>query len=203
MPETYKFIISAVYVSFTYACIAIGALVYRQIIDNANQRNVALGEEVYLLFDPRVFAGIGMLFFFFCIFAAAIFTKEDILHEEVNRSAPGLLFFVVPMILVVNIIQFFVRGYWQRTSIRTNGILIRRVFSERLFCIEYQQLERVEVQNEVLWFRLLFYRHDGEQPLGICWVSKRALPRIMGTIQRNSESIITMPGNSSTKERHG
>ena len=119
MPGNSQFIVSAIYVTFVYACMGFGALYYRTVVDRLAQRSVQLGEELKLLFDPRAFVGIGCLAFFFCIFVVILVLKTDLTYEEVNHAAPGLVFFVVPMILVVNMIQVYRRARWQRTSLRT------------------------------------------------------------------------------------
>ena len=190
MITTQEFYFHAAYVTFVYACIGIGALVYRTIVDHLNVKDVRLGEELYLLYDPRAFIGIGCLAFFFCIFVFILQLKTDLMHEEVDRTAPGLIFAVIPMVLVVNMAQVFFRAKWQRLSVRTGGILIRRMLSERFFAIPFDEhLAVVQVQRESLWFKLVFFNDEGEL-VGSCNLSAKSMLRLTSSIQRACDCII-------------
>jgi hypothetical protein len=148
----YQFFVHALYVAFTYGCVALGALAYRQIADNLQTQKVGLGEERYLFIDPRIVIPVGVLLFFSAIFIMFIFTHDDVGHVDIaTHSTPGLIFFVVPLVFAVNIIQFSLRAWWQKTSVRTNGILVKRILSERFMAIPFDTIQQVVIERNFLW----------------------------------------------------
>ena len=184
MPTLADFILNAMYVTFCTACIGFGALFFRKMVDDLELKQVQMGEELYLLFDPKAFVGIGIFVFFFCIFVFILSMKEDLTHEGTNMSAPGLVLLVVPMVLVVNMIQLYFRAKWQRLSVRTSGILIRRMLSEKMIQLRFSsQPMLVRVEREFLWFRLRFEDDEGSV-LGQCALSAPGLKKILSTIHR-------------------
>ncbi len=188
-----QFLTSALYVTFCTASIGFGALYFRKVVDDLELKKVLLGEELYLLYDPKAFLGIGIFAFFFCIFVFLLSLKQDLTHEERNMSAPGLILMVVPMVLVVNMIQLYLRARWQRLSVRTGGLLIRRMFSEKMVQIRFSQRPlKVIVERESLWFRLLFADREGNS-IGRCSVSAKGLEKMLETIGRVPEWTIQSP----------
>ena len=193
MPTLASFITSALYVTFVTASIGFGALYYRKVSDDLELRQVKLGEERYLLYDPKAFVGIGIFVFFFCIFVFILSLKSDLTHEEMNMSAPGLVLMVVPMVLLTNMIQLYLRARWQRLSVRTSGILIRRMLSDRRYELRFDLREvRVVVQRESLWFRLNFEDESGKT-LTHCSLSARGLGLLLATIRRNTAWTLQSP----------
>ncbi|MFM8437612.1 MAG: hypothetical protein ACKOAX_03970 [Candidatus Kapaibacterium sp.] len=174
-----QFIVSALYVTFTYACIGFGALYFRTVVDRLRVREIRIGEELFSFIDPRVYFGIGCLAFFFCIFVLLLTYQVDLYHEEVNRAAPGLVFFVIPQVLVVNMIQLYLRARGQRTQICTRGILIRRMLSERLYAVPFQSAVPVlRVEREFWWFKMVFTDEDGHE-VSPCYVGPRMIGRVV------------------------
>lgn len=174
-----QFVVSALYVTFTYACIGFGALYFRTVVDRLRVREIRIGEELFSFIDPRVYFGIGCLVFFFCIFVALLTYQVDLYHEEVNRAAPGLVFFVIPQVLVVNMIQLYLRARGQRTQVCTRGILIRRMLSERLYTVSYDSAVPVlRLEREFWWFKIVFTDENGHD-ISPCYVGPRMVTRVI------------------------
>ncbi len=190
MSSLSQFITSALYVTFCTASIGFGALYYRKVVDQLSVKEVHLGEEIALYFDPKAFVGIGVFAFFFCIFVLILSLKTDLTHEEMNMSAPGLVLLVVPMVLVVNALQLYLRAKWQRTSVRTGGILIRRMLSERMDQVAFTLPDlHVRVDREFLWFVLRFRNANGSE-ISHCSLSPHALIRVVHTLRRSTDWVI-------------
>lgn len=155
----YQLFIHALYVAFAYGCIALGALAYRQIADNLQTQKVGLGEERFLFIDPRIIIPVGVLLFSASIFIMFIFTHDELDHVDMStHSTPGLIFFVVPLVFAVNIIQFSLRAWWQKTSLRTNGILVKRILSERFMAIPFDTIQQIVIERSFLWAAIYITR---------------------------------------------
>ncbi len=184
MPSLTQFITSALYVTFVTASIGFGALYYRKVVDDLELKSVKLGEELYCLFDPKAFIGIGIFAFFFCIFVLLLSMKTDLLHEEMNMSAPGLVLMVVPMVLLTNMVQLYLRARWQRLSVRSYGILIRRMLSEKRYELYYDSGPMtVFVEREFLWFRMRFVDATNCE-IAQCALSASGLTQLVQTIKK-------------------
>lgn len=185
----WQYVVSGMYVAFVYAVLAFGALAYRQIIDNQYIKTISLGEERYLMFDPRVFVVISVLFLFFSIFVAIILSNRDLYYTDVHNTAPGLIFFVIPAVCVVSAVQLYLRAYWQRTSVRTGGIIIRRMLTEDVADIPFEDITKIHVQRESLWCVVLVYT-EFEEVYATCRVSGKGLDKLLNTINGYAHCIV-------------
>ncbi|MFN4769473.1 MAG: hypothetical protein ACK5JL_05500 [Candidatus Kapaibacterium sp.] len=194
MPTPFQFFVSAAYVTFTYACIGFGALYYRTIVDRLRVREVRIGEELFSFIDPRMYFGLGCLAFFFSIFVLLLVLQTDVYHEEVNRAAPGLVFFVIPQVLVVNMIQLVIRARGQRTLVCTGGVLIRRMLTEKMYAVSFDAiLPVVKVEREFWWFKIVFTDTEG-MDLAPCFVGPHGLSRIISHL-RDSVGLSIVTGD--------
>ncbi|MBL7974685.1 MAG: hypothetical protein JNJ85_07215 [Candidatus Kapabacteria bacterium] len=185
----WQYVVSGMYVAFVYAVLAFGALAYRQIIDNQYIKTISLGEERYLLFDPRVFVVISVLFLFFSIFVAIIISTKDVYYADVHNTVPGLIYFVIPAVCIVSAVQLYLRAYWQRTSVRTGGIIIRRMLTEDVADIPFEDITKIHVQRESLWCVVLFYT-DSVDVFAMCRVSGKGLDKLLNTINGYTHCIV-------------
>jgi len=185
----WQYVISGLYVGFVYAILAFGALAYRQIIDTMNLKEIKLGEERYLLFDPRVFISVGVLFLFFCIFVAIILNTQDVYYTDISNTSPGLIYFALPAVFAVSAVQLYLRAFWQRTSVRTQGILVRRMLTEQFFPVAFYDIGKVQIQQESLW-SVVVILNIHEEVLCTCRVSGIGLEKLLNTLEGNSQCTI-------------
>jgi hypothetical protein len=179
MATPWQFFVSALYVTFTYASIGFGALYYRSVVDGMRAREARPGEELFAFVDPRTYFGVGCLAFFFCIFVVLLLVQTDLFHEEVNRSAPGLVFLVIPMVLLVNIAQLVLRARGQQTLVCTQGVMIRRMLTEKMYIVHFDDVVRAaRIEREFWWFKIVFADVSGED-MKPCYVGPSALPRVV------------------------
>lgn len=179
MATPFQFIVSALYVTFAYACIGFGALYFRTVVDRLRVKEIRLGEELFSFIDPRVFFGIGCLVFFFCIFVLLLTYQVDVYHEEVNRAAPGLVFFVIPPVLIVNMIQLYLRARGQQTLVCTRGILIRRMLTEKLYTVSFENaIPMAKLEREFWWFKMVLSDENGHD-VSPCYVGPRMIYRVV------------------------
>ncbi|MBL7997403.1 MAG: hypothetical protein JNL32_02080 [Candidatus Kapabacteria bacterium] len=191
----WKFMLHGSYVAFVYATVAFGALMYRHISDTIEQRTVQLGEEIDSFYNPHVFVALSIFAVFFCIFVAALFTHDELdFVDGVTNSTPGLIFFVLPQVIAINIIQIWLRAKWQRTSLRTNGFLVRKILSERFYPLGYNQLVRIHVEQESFWcvVRILFRTAEGKPEECSVRLYKQGCMQLVRAIQKHSSCELLM-----------
>ncbi len=144
----------AIYVAFVYACLALGATAYRQIVDNLELLKINLGEDIYFLYDPMSFLIVAVLIVVFGILGfLALYIWE-----------PIILAYVIPLAVGVNIVQIALRAHFQRLIVRTGGIVGRNIFNGKLEAVGYEQVLMGEVEREWMWDCVtLHYAHPTDK----------------------------------------
>jgi hypothetical protein len=175
----------ALYVGFTYALLAFGAMYYRQILDNLDTKKVRLGEDLFTFIDPASIAFIIVLCGLFCIFAFIALTRE-----------PRTLFYVIPIAFLINIIQLIFRTQRQRGKVKTEGILIRyMLFISGNAAIRYEDLVCVEVIRELFWFKIIFFT-DETEPKAQCRMTDTTMQEFLKILETRSDATIMMERES-------
>lgn len=145
----------ALYVAFVYSLLAFGATFYRKVIDELEVRQVRLGEDMFFAYDPMNAILLAGFFAALLLFTAiALFVVQ-----------PEVLFYVIPLALMINIIQIAWRAHSQRMIVRTLGVVGRSVFADKYRAVPYAAMQMVEIKDKGVWSELVvWYLPDDSRP---------------------------------------
>lgn len=146
----------ACFLAFIYALLALGATAYRQILDDFASKELKLGEDLDISYDPFmmvILSGILAL--------TALFTWIALAWSE-----PRIELYVVPLCLLINFLQFYYRMYQQRLQIKTLGLVGRTIFEEGWSIVRYDHIHLVEVEQDPLWDTVVMYYTEKVEATG-------------------------------------
>ncbi len=137
----------ACFLAFIYALLALGASAYRQILDDFAAKNVKMGEDLDISYDPFMMVILGGI-----LALTALFTWIALAWNE-----PRIELYVVPLCLLINFMQFYYRMHQQRLQIKTLGLVGRTIFEEGWSVVSYENIHLVEVEQDPIWDTVVMY----------------------------------------------
>jgi hypothetical protein len=146
----------ACFLAFIYALLALGASAYRQVLDDFAAKEVKLGEDLGISYDPLMMLILGGI-----ILLVSVFTWTALAWSE-----PRIELYVVPLCLLINFMQFYYRMYQQRLQIKTLGLVGRTIFEEGWRLVRYEQIHLVEVEPDPIWDTVVMYYTDKADATG-------------------------------------
>jgi hypothetical protein len=146
----------ACFLAFIYALLALGASAYRQILDDVAAKDVKLGEDLDISYDPLMMVMLGGI-----ALLTVLFTWIALAWNE-----PRIELYVVPLCLLINFMQFYYRMYQQRLQIKTLGVVGRTIFEEGWRLVRYDHIHLVEVEHDPIWDTVVMYYTPGANATG-------------------------------------
>lgn len=146
----------ACFLAFIYALLALGASAYRQILDDFAAKNVKMGEDLDISYDPFMMVILGGI-----LALTALFTWIALAWNE-----PRIELYVVPLCLLINFMQFYYRMHQQRLQIKTLGLVGRTIFEEGWRVVGYENIHVVEVEQDPIWDTVVMYYTDKADATG-------------------------------------
>ena len=137
----------ACFLAFIYALLALGASAYRQVLDDFAAKDVKLGEDLDISYDPLMMVMLGGI-----AVLTVLFTWIALAWSE-----PRIELYVVPLCLLINFMQFYYRMYQQRLQIKTLGVVGRTIFEEGWRLVRYDHIHLVEVEHDPIWDTVVMY----------------------------------------------
>ncbi len=137
----------ACFLAFIYALLALGASAYRQVLDDFAAKDVKLGEDLDISYDPLMMVMLGGI-----AVLTVLFTWIALAWSE-----PRIELYVVPLCLLINFMQFYYRMYQQRLQIKTLGVVGRTIFEEGWRLVRYDHIHLVEVEHDPVWDTVVIY----------------------------------------------
>jgi hypothetical protein len=141
----------ASYVAFAFSCLLFGALAFRQVLDNLEVRRMQLGEDFDAFLSPVACCAITAM--------SAVVVLASFLCYRIEH--PTIYAYAFPMVLAVQTVQFALRTLFQRTNLKTRGIVIRSVLFGRVVGAPYDDIRLVEVMPEMMWLRVEIHGDTG------------------------------------------
>lgn len=129
------------YVAFVFACLFLGALAYRQILDDIEVRRLKLGEdrESYIS-APGVLLVSGVLVFSLSV-GWLLYANAD----------PSIWAYAFPLVLLGQVLQMTLRLVFQRTQAKTLGIVVRPALRPGPIALRYDDIITCSLFNERFW----------------------------------------------------
>ena len=134
-------LLHASYVAFVFGVLMFGALAFRQVIDNLEVKRLALGEDRESFVDATAGLIVGLCWSAVIVGAYAMYA-----------FGPASVYaYAAPLIAGVQALQVTMRLYFQRTLLRTRGLIVRRVWLDRLRAIPFTDIVMIRLQRGRVW----------------------------------------------------
>ena len=142
-PPNFEWItfLHAGYVAFVFGVLFFGALAFRQVLDNLDVRRLAMGEDRDSFIDAAGGIVSGMVLtalVLLCIVCYGILV-------------PSVFVYAIPLVLGVQWMQITLRLVFQRTLVRTRGLVVRSVLFDRVRAIPFEEIVMVRFVKGKLW----------------------------------------------------
>jgi len=131
----------SLYVAFTFAVLLFGALAFRQVLDELDVRRRRVGEDRKAFLDPLPVTIVLAAFLVFLGVAALVMTIQE----------PTIYLYALPLIIGVQAAQLAFRVWFQRTQVKTLGIVVRSILFEKLSVVRFEDLGDVEFRHGKCW----------------------------------------------------
>lgn len=163
------------YVAFAFAVLLFGALAYRQVLDNLDVRRMKFGEErASYVSAPGILVAVAV--------GMATVLMMGFLYSVPHES---IFLYALPLILLVQTMQMFLRLIFQRTLLTTMGIIVRPALRAELRAMHYDRMITVSFRSERLWTAVtVLDSSDGPVTFRIFAFSVGPLQQILRTNSR-------------------
>lgn len=157
------------YVAFVFAVLMFGALAFRQVLDDLEVRKIRLGEDRDAFVDAP-----GTL-----IMAALWILDLGLAIILYGIVEPSIYTYAMPMILAAQSMQISLRLYFQRTLVRTGGLVIRSVLFEQLRIVPFDDVVMIRFVRHAWWVTIRIGLPSREEGFRIFTASAPALERLL------------------------
>lgn len=141
MNNTLEIFFHSAYVAFVFSVLYFGALIYRQIIDRMEVRKLQMGEDRDAYIDA-VPAGLVCL-------GIVVLVPLGILCYGV--FTPSIYTYALPLVVGIQCVQLGLRTLFQRTLIKTRGLVVRSVLFDRVKAIPFADIIAVRLTSRTGW----------------------------------------------------
>jgi len=129
------------YVAFVFGVLFFGALAFRQVLDNLDVRRLQMGEDR----DSFVDAAGGV------VSAVALSFLLLLVIVCFGILQPSIYTYAIPLVLGVQWLQITLRILYQRTLVRTRGLVVRSVLFDRVRAVPFDEIVMVRFIRGRLW----------------------------------------------------
>lgn len=113
----WNILVHASYVAFAFSVLNLGALAFRQVLDDLDVRRMRLGEDLAYFADPLGIALVLILLVLSALSSVLLYTVP----------APSIFVYTFPLIILVHCVQAMLRVAMQRHQVKTHGVAVRRL----------------------------------------------------------------------------
>ncbi len=169
MTEEQIAFLHASYVAFVFTVLLFGALAYRQVLDNADVRRLQMGEDRDSFLDgpAALLLGLGLLALVpVCIYCYGI-------------AGPSIYAYALPQVAFVQLLQLGLRLYFQRTLVRTKGLVVRSVLFDKVRPVPYADIVAVRLTAHKSWTHVVVSLPSEEVGFRIFSASVPTLERLL------------------------
>jgi hypothetical protein len=141
MNENLDIFLHGSYVALTFAVLLFGALAFRQVLDNADVKALHMGEDRDAFVDAvgATFLGVGTVL----LVPVTIYCY--------GIAPPSIYAYAVPLVGGAQLLQLALRLLFQRTLVRTRGLVVRSMLFEKLRAVPFQDIVVVRLVAAGLW----------------------------------------------------
>lgn len=131
----------AAYVAFVFAVLLFGALAFRQVVDDLEVRALQLGEDRESFLDAPVTLALGLAWLLVGLITLVAFARLE----------PSIYGYALPLILGVQVMQLTLRTVFQKTQIKTRGLVVRSILFHGVRPVPYEEIVMVRFVRHRFW----------------------------------------------------
>lgn len=157
------------YVAFVFSVLFLGALAFRQIVDNLEVKRLQLGEDRDSFLDAPVTIILGVGWLVILFFAPFVYLNV----------APTVYAYALPLILCVQLLQLTLRTFFQRTQIKTRGLVIRSLLFGQVRGLAFADIVMIRFVQDRFWVDVRIGLKNEESGFRIFSFSAASLERML------------------------
>lgn len=161
----------ALYVGFVFAVLLGGALVFRLFIDRREIRLLEMGEDRTSYVDGAVA----------CLLACCSLVLIPVFILCFSTNNPTVYIYALPIVLTMQLIQLLFRFYFQRTLVKTKGILVQSMLRRSVGVAPFDDIVVVRFLPAGVWVNVRLSLPNNEVVFRIFSFSAPSLERLLGT----------------------
>lgn len=162
------------YVAFVFGVLFFGALAFRQVLDNLAVQRLQMGEDLDSYLDASV--AIGLL---------ATWSSLILLVIVFYGILPATIYlYALPLILIVQCLQITLRTYFQRTLVKTRGIVVRSILFDAVKTANFDDIVVVRFVPGSLFVKVIIGLQNEEIGFRIFSFSAESLEHLLGRSTR-------------------
>lgn len=159
------------YVAFVFSVLFLGSLAFRQILDELAVQRLGMGEDREAYLDPLASMVVLAAFLLTMGIAAMVFCLAE----------PSIYIYALPLILGAQVLQMALRVRFQRSQVKTRGLVLRSVLFERVRSVAFDVIGDVEFRYHRIWIDVALATPDERLRFRIFRASAPALARLFRT----------------------
>lgn len=174
MNENSTIFFHALYVGFAFSVLFFGALAFRQIMDAAEVRELQMGEDRDSFIDGAAAAVLVLSFLLVSIIGFLCYMM----------APPSIYMYALPLVLAVQVFQLGLRMVFQRTLVKTKGLVVQAVLLHKHQIVLFHEILAIRLKSSGLWVTVRIALPNNEVVFRIFSVSAPSFQHLMSTACR-------------------
>lgn len=164
----------ALYVGFVFAVLQGGALLFRLFIDRREIRLLEMGEDRQSYVDGAVA----------CLLVCCTLALIPIFLLCFSTNNPTIYIYALPIVLTIQLVQLGFRLYFQRTLVKTKGILVQSMLRRSVGVAPFRDIVVVRFIHAGVWVNVRLSLPNNEVVFRIFSFSAPSLELLLSTASK-------------------
>lgn len=157
------------YVAFVFAVLFFGALAFRQIVDNLEVKRLQLGEDRDSFLNAPTMLLLGSAW-------SVVLVVGPFLYLNIT---PTVYSYALPLILGVQLLQLTLRAFYQRTQVKTRGLVVRSLLFDKVRGLPFSDIVMIRFVQDRFWVDVRIGLKNEEAGFRIFSFSAASLERML------------------------
>ena len=157
------------YVAFVFAVLFFGALAFRQIVDNLEVKRLQLGEDRDSFLQAPTILLLGGAW-------SVVLVVGPFLYVNIS---PTVYSYALPLILSVQLLQLTMRAFFQRTQVKTRGLVVRSLMFDKVRGLPFSDIVMIRFVQDRFWVDVRIGLKNEEAGFRIFSFSAASLERML------------------------
>lgn len=157
------------YVAFVFAVLFFGALAFRQIVDNLEVKRLQLGEDRDSFLHAPTILLLGGAW-------SVVLVVGPFLYLNIS---PTVYSYALPLILGVQLLQLTMRAFFQRTQVKTRGLVVRSLLFDKVRGLPFSDIVMIRFVQDRFWVDVRIGLKNEEAGFRIFSFSAASLERML------------------------
>ncbi len=157
------------YVAFVFGVLFFGALAFRQIVDNLEVKRLQLGEDRDCFLDAPIAVVLGSAWL-------GVLLLGPVMYLNLPPSVYG---YALPLIIGVQLLQLSLRTFYQRTQVKTRGLVVRSIMFDKVRGLPFAEIVMIRFIQDRFWVEVRIGLQNEEAGFRIFSFSAATLERML------------------------